>query len=60
MIIKYNNNKEKIKLFGNKFIDNNIEKAYIEIEENVYELKEYHNFMTNKKEVEIKLIILQE
>ena len=59
MIIKYENNNEIIKLFGSKFIENNIEKAYINIENNYYKLKEYHNFYTNEKDVEIKLIFIE-
>ena len=54
--IIYNNDQNKIKLFGNDFINNNKDKCYLEINNEKTELKEYLEINNKElKQIEIKL-----
>ena len=62
IIIKYNINKndEKIKIFGEKFVENNKDKCNIIYKEKKYELSEYFDIQDNNdKTLEIKLIVIK-
>ena len=56
--IEYINNiNAKIKLFGESFVRNNINKCYLKINDKIFDLKKEHNFKTKEIIVVIKLII---
>ena len=53
MTIVYKNDKNAIKLFGNKFIENNFSRACLEIDNKLCKLQEYCKFNPNMEEVKI-------
>ena len=58
ILIEYINNiNNEIKLFSKIFVENNIDKVYLEIEGEILELKKEHIFKSNEKYVKIKLIV---
>ena len=61
IIIEYINNiNNKTKLFSKKFVENNKEKVYLEIDGEKSELKKEYIFKSNQKVITIKLILKKE
>jgi len=57
MTIIYQNNKDGINLFGDKFVMNNLSNIYLEIDNKIYKLMRYYKFNSDIEEVKIKLYI---
>ena len=61
IIIEYINNiNNKTKLFSKKFVENNKEKMYLEIDGEKLELTKEHIFKSNEKIITIKLLLKKE
>ena len=56
MEIVYKNNKSKIRIFGENFVNNNKDNCYIMIDNKKYKIQEYLPIETKNNIIKIKLI----
>ena len=56
VIIKYNNDRTKIKIFGEEFVKNNNNNCYMIFEDKKYKIQSFFPIKTKNKIIEIKLI----